>query len=361
MALRVLLADESATIKKVIQLALQDFGVEVKSVPVGTDVLAVAKSFMPDIVFADVLLTKRNGYEVCADLKNDAELEVVPVVLMWSGFMELDQGKVLSSRVDRSLEKPFDADHLRNLVKELVPRLQANMISNYLQFPERPEFMDDQAGAYAEADQAAVEEAVAQDPFAHPDDGEEHEAEEFKHVPLPRRREPGTAAREFQSPREAGDEWSQADLAKFRVGTNGASDEIPLPEIDEDVNDSAVVWSSTGEEVSIHNFDRAGVADAKSGLTRTGKRQAPAVNEGSRSRISLGTSAGIPNLPESSSHDAHLNVPNLDYERAEQILREQSRDVLETIAWRILPDVVERVVREELQKLLKDSERLDEI
>lgn len=359
MALRVLLADESATIKKVIQLALQDFGVEVKSVPVGTDVLPVAKSFQPDVVFADVLLTKRNGYEVCADLKGDPELEVVPVVLMWSGFMELDQAKVLSCRVDRSLEKPFDPEQLRTLVKELVPRLQTNLISSYLQFPERPSFVENQPAEYAEADQLAVEEAHA-DPF-----DEDADAEEFKHVPLPRRREPGTAARELQSPRDGEfgspgdrDDWSQADLAKFRVGSAGATDEIPLPEIDEDVNDSAVVWSSTGEEVSIHNFDKTGDVE-KSGLTRTGKRPAPAAaaNEGTRSRIHLGTSAGIPNLPEG----AALDVPNLDFERAEQILREQSRDVLETIAWRILPDVVERVVREELQKLLKDAERLDEI
>jgi CheY-like chemotaxis protein len=64
MALRVLLADESSTIKKVMQLALQDFGVEVKAVPIGVDVVQVAKSFEPDIIFADILLAKMNGYEV---------------------------------------------------------------------------------------------------------------------------------------------------------------------------------------------------------------------------------------------------------------------------------------------------------
>lgn len=356
MALRVLLADESATIKKVIQLALQDFGVEVKSVPVGTDVLPVAKSFKPDIVFADVLLTKRNGYEVCADIKDDVELMMTPVVIMWSGFMELDQAKVLACRVDRSLEKPFDPEQLRSLVKEVVPRLQSNLISSYLQFPDRPAFVDEapaeETPGYVEADEAAAEKAAHGELFG----AEDAEIEEFKHVPLPRRREPGAAAREFQSPRE-NDEWSQADLAKFRVGPAGTSDEIPLPEIDEDVNDSPIVWSSTGEEVSIHNFDKTGSSDSKSGQTRTGVRAASTSVEGTRSRIQLGTSAGIPNLPDSSA----LDVPNLDYERAEQILREQSRDVLETIAWRILPDVVERIVREELQKLLKDSERLDEI
>lgn len=327
MALRVLLADESATIKKVIQLALQDFGVEVKSVPVGSDVLVVARSFQPDVIFADVLLTKRNGYEVSADIKGDAELEHIPVVLMWSGFMELDQNKVISSRVDRSLEKPFDPEQLRSLVKELVPRLQSNSISGYLQFPNRPEFVENQpTGAGTTGQTPTPQSHDEQDIFSSPGD----EAEDFKHVPLPRRRD-NPASREL-SPNREYDEWSQADLAKFRVGPAGSTDEIPLPEIDQDVDDSPIVWSSTGEEVSIHNFDRAGT-------------------NATRSRIAVDADAGAP----------HLQAPSLDFERAEQILREQSRDVLETIAWRILPDIVERIVREELQKLLKDSERLDEI
>src|SRR5690606_3309788 len=93
MALRVLLADESSTIKKVFQLSLQDFAVEVQPVNVGLDVLAVAKKFQPDIIFADVLLQKKNGYEVCSEIKHDPQLSKIPVVLMWSGFMELDEDK----------------------------------------------------------------------------------------------------------------------------------------------------------------------------------------------------------------------------------------------------------------------------
>ena len=59
MALRVLLADESSTIKKVFQLALQDFAVEVRPVNIGVDVAMVAKNFKPDIIFADVMLQKK--------------------------------------------------------------------------------------------------------------------------------------------------------------------------------------------------------------------------------------------------------------------------------------------------------------
>lgn len=135
MALRVLLADESVTIKKVIQLALQDFAVEVKAVPVGLDVLEVSKSFQPDLVFADILLQKRSGYEVCADLKKEASTAAIPVVLMWSSFMELDQRQVDACGADGRLEKPFEVEALRKLVLELVPRTRSQRMAKFLEYP----------------------------------------------------------------------------------------------------------------------------------------------------------------------------------------------------------------------------------
>ncbi|MBK7890546.1 MAG: response regulator [Bdellovibrionales bacterium] len=135
MALRVLLADESVTIKKVIQLALQDFAVEVKAVPVGVDVLDVTKSFKPDLIFADILLQKRSGYDVCRDLKRDPETASLPVVLMWSSFMELDQAQLEATGADGKLEKPFDVETLRRLVLDLVPRTRTQRMAHFLDFP----------------------------------------------------------------------------------------------------------------------------------------------------------------------------------------------------------------------------------
>lgn len=135
MALRVLLADESVTIKKVIQLALQDFAVEVKAVPVGLDVLEVSKSFQPDLVFADVLLQKRSGYDVCRDLKKDVQTAAIPVILMWSSFMELDQKQVEACGADGRLEKPFEVEALRKMVLDLVPRTRSQRLATFLEYP----------------------------------------------------------------------------------------------------------------------------------------------------------------------------------------------------------------------------------
>src|ERR1700749_3918217 len=105
MALRVLLADESSTIKKVIQLALQDYGVQVKTVNVGVDALEVARAFTPDVIFADILLQKKSGYDVCQEIKRDAQLSKTPVILMWSGFLELDDQQFKDSLANDQLEK----------------------------------------------------------------------------------------------------------------------------------------------------------------------------------------------------------------------------------------------------------------
>ncbi len=123
MALRVLLADESSTIKRVFEISLKDLGLEIKTVQHGIDVIEVAESFQPDIIFADVLISKMNGYEVCAQIKQHPQLSVVPVVLMWSSFMEIDEDKYLACSADGRLEKPFSNDQLRSKIQSLVPRI----------------------------------------------------------------------------------------------------------------------------------------------------------------------------------------------------------------------------------------------
>lgn len=136
MALRVLLCDESSTIKKVMLLALQDFAVEVKAVHVGVDALEVARSYKPDIIFVDVLLQKKNGYEVCAELKADATTRHTPTVLMWSSFMELDQEQLERAKPSDKIEKPFDVETLRKLVLNLVPETRSQRLAHFLEFPE---------------------------------------------------------------------------------------------------------------------------------------------------------------------------------------------------------------------------------
>ena len=77
----------------------------------------------------DVLLAKKSGYEVCAEIKADPQLAKLPVVLIWSSFMDVDEKKAVASGATRRLEKPFDAETLRGLIRELVPVTGSNAIT----------------------------------------------------------------------------------------------------------------------------------------------------------------------------------------------------------------------------------------
>lgn len=130
MSLRVLLADESPSIKKAFDLALKDFAVTVQTVHQGTDVLKLYSSFQPDICFLDVLLPKRNGYEACSDIKQTES--DTPIILMWSNFLEVDESKFTNCGAVARIEKPFETKTLRSLVLEHVPKTKSNKISSFL-------------------------------------------------------------------------------------------------------------------------------------------------------------------------------------------------------------------------------------
>lgn len=138
MSLRILLADESSMIKKAFELGLTSYDAEIKNVQHGIDVQEVAESFKPDIIFADVLINKMNGYEVCSLIKQHETLSSTPVVLMWSGFMDIDEDKYFTSQADGKLEKPFSADQLLKIIEDLSSKLLSEKDYGYYQDETAP-------------------------------------------------------------------------------------------------------------------------------------------------------------------------------------------------------------------------------
>ncbi len=129
MSIRILLADESSTIKKAFEIGLNSYGAEIKNVQHGIDVIEVAETFKPDVIFADVLISKMNGYEVCAQIKSHPGLQHTPVVLMWSGFMDIDEDKYITCQADGKIEKPFSADQLIELIQGLIQNSPAQALA----------------------------------------------------------------------------------------------------------------------------------------------------------------------------------------------------------------------------------------
>ena len=115
---RILLADDSVTIQKVIELTFMDEEFEVRAVSNGDEAVALLPEVKPDFVIADVHMPGANGYEVC---RRSKELRPeVPVLLLVGTFEPFDEAQARAAGADSYLKKPFDSQELLQRVEELL-------------------------------------------------------------------------------------------------------------------------------------------------------------------------------------------------------------------------------------------------
>lgn len=112
MSLRLLLADDSITIQKVVELILVEEDYEIRSVNNGGEALALLGSFGPDIVLADTEMPVMNGYDLCERIKQDPATKMIPVILLTGAFEPLDEARASQVNADDYLIKPFEAQEL---------------------------------------------------------------------------------------------------------------------------------------------------------------------------------------------------------------------------------------------------------
>jgi CheY-like chemotaxis protein len=120
MAHKLLLADDSVTIQRVIELTFADEDVEVVAVGDGKKAIASIDADRPDIVLADVGMPERDGYEVAAYIKGTPELAHIPVLLLTGAFEPIDETRARAVGCDGVLVKPFEPQMVISRVKDLL-------------------------------------------------------------------------------------------------------------------------------------------------------------------------------------------------------------------------------------------------
>lgn len=118
MSRRIFLADDSVTIQKVIELTFSDGDYEVQSVSNGDEALAALPTADPDFIILDVHMPGANGYEVCRRAKQSNP--GVPVLLLVGTFEPFDEAHARSCGADAILKKPFDSQELLEQVESLI-------------------------------------------------------------------------------------------------------------------------------------------------------------------------------------------------------------------------------------------------
>lgn len=117
---KLLLADDSVTIQKVVQITFSHDDYDLTVVDNGDIAYEKARSQRPDLILADVFMPGKNGYELCAAVKNDPSLAMVPVLLLTGTFEPFDEAKAKSVGADRWIAKPFESQALIACVEELL-------------------------------------------------------------------------------------------------------------------------------------------------------------------------------------------------------------------------------------------------
>src|SRR5438105_13362941 len=120
MAKRILLADDSITIQKVVELTFSDGDYEVTAVNNGNKAIQKLSEMRPDIILSDIIMPEKNGYEVCEFVKSHPENRTIPVILLTGTFEPFDPDLADKAGCDPVVRKPFECKSLIHKVEDVV-------------------------------------------------------------------------------------------------------------------------------------------------------------------------------------------------------------------------------------------------
>ncbi len=123
---KLLLADDSITIQKVVNLTFADEGIEVISVGDGDSAMIKIGEYAPDLILADVNMPGLNGYQICERIKQNPETQKIPVILLVGSFEPFDESEAYRVGADDYLTKPFQS--IRQLVTKVSDLLESSQL-----------------------------------------------------------------------------------------------------------------------------------------------------------------------------------------------------------------------------------------
>ena len=120
-ALKVMVIDDSKTIRRTAETLLKNVGCEVITAIDGFDALAKIVDHHPHIIFVDIMMPRLDGYQTCALSKSNRAFKSIPVIMLSSkdGLFDKAKGRIVGS--DQFLTKPFSRDELLSAIKAHVP------------------------------------------------------------------------------------------------------------------------------------------------------------------------------------------------------------------------------------------------
>lgn len=120
--LRVMVIDDSKTIRRTAETLLSKAGCDVVTATDGFEALAKIADHKPQIIFVDIMMPRLDGYQTCALIKHNNTFKNTPVIMLSSkdGLFDRARGRIVGS--EQYLTKPFSKDELLGAIREFVPQ-----------------------------------------------------------------------------------------------------------------------------------------------------------------------------------------------------------------------------------------------
>ena len=116
--LKIMVIDDSKTIRRTAETLLQKAGCTVITATDGFDALAKIADTRPDLIFVDIMMPRLDGYQACALIKNNTHYKSTPVIMLSSkdGLFDKAKGRIVGS--DQYLTKPFSKEELLGAISQ---------------------------------------------------------------------------------------------------------------------------------------------------------------------------------------------------------------------------------------------------
>ncbi len=314
MTKKILLADDSLTIQKVVELTLAGGDYALTCVPNGQEALDSLRQSRPDLILADAVMPEKNGYEVCEAVKGNPATARIPVVLLSGTFEPFDRERAERVGFDSMITKPFDAKHLLEQIDALCSRAGAAEPP-----PEEPPFET----AFPPELAASGVTADAESPFGRSD----------------------TESTPFLAPRE---DQSAIGLAGPE-GESGASARQDQP-------------VATSEEIVLEQSEATSAepiaAAAHSPVLPVARPAPEQTAAGEIFQEEAGPSEPSPQPaapPQASERMPELTEAQIEA-IAERVVEKLSDRVVREIAWDVIPEMAEIVIKRRIKELESEAE-----
>jgi CheY-like chemotaxis protein len=356
---KLLLADDSATIQKVIDLTFADEGVRVVAVGSGREAIDQLLEVEPDIVLADVFMPSPNGYEVCEYVKTNEKLKHIPVMLLVGSFEPFDEAEARRVGADDILTKPFQS--IRRLIDRVGALVSGPPVvkeSPTAELPkvEEPEeeevLMDQHELEVTTADTLQLDEAPK---------GYEHEVEQpvAATESLPREETMKTETRN--------DSQSDADvlldLGEFEPVRASAPDDDFVLDLDEEPSDVAEpAYAAT----PVRTFVEPQVKEAVASVGAYESTYQPEVHSAFADTQEIPYASTVvepePEPVIAEPEPVVATAPSISPDRlspemidaiARRVVEMMSDKVVREIAWEVVPDMAELLIKQQLEEKAK--------